>query len=85
MGKKVLSLLLVFIALCCNASLLQGQYESSSFTLTGIAATTPFARDYQSLSVNPANLDPQMHRSESGNYGRHIPAGIYFTAGPRCI
>jgi hypothetical protein len=57
MGKNVQSLLLVFIALCCNASLLQGQYESSSFTLTGIGATTPFARDYQSLSINPANLD----------------------------
>jgi hypothetical protein len=34
-----------------------GQFESSSFNLTGLAATTPFARDYQSLSVNPANLD----------------------------
>ena len=34
-----------------------GQFESSSFNLTGLAATTPFARDYQSLSVNPANLN----------------------------
>jgi hypothetical protein len=34
-----------------------GQYESSSFTLTGLGAATPFARDYQALSINPANLD----------------------------
>jgi hypothetical protein len=36
---------------------IHSQYESSSFNLTGMAAVTPFARDYQSLSVNPANLD----------------------------
>jgi len=39
------------------ASNIMGQYESSSFTLTGLGATTPFARDYQSLGINPANLD----------------------------
>ncbi len=71
MGKNVQSLLLVFIALCCNASMLQGQYESSSFTLTGIGATTPFARDYQSLSVNPANLD-----METG-YDRKTTLGFF--------
>jgi len=71
MGKNVQSLLLVFIALCCNASLLQGQYESSSFTLTGIGATTPFARDYQSLSINPANLD-----LETG-YDRKSTLGLF--------
>lgn len=32
------------------------QAESSAFNLTGIAASTPFARDYQALSINPANL-----------------------------
>ena len=45
------------IALCFADMSSFGQYESSSFTLTGLGATTPFARDYQSLSVNPANLD----------------------------
>ena len=33
------------------------QPESSAFTLTGMAASTPFARDYQALTINPANLD----------------------------
>lgn len=33
------------------------QSESSAFTLTGMAASTPFARDYQALTINPANLD----------------------------
>jgi hypothetical protein len=75
MGKNVQSVLLVFIALCCNASLLQGQYESSSFTLTGIGATTPFARDYQSLSINPANLDM------ATGYDRKTTLGLFdFTA-----
>ena len=76
---------LSFIVLLALFGDIYSQYESSSFNLTGMAAVTSFARDYQSLSVNPANLDPQMRRSESGNYGRRIPAGIYFTAGPRCI
>ena len=33
------------------------QTESTAFNLTGMAASTPFARDYQSLTINPANLD----------------------------
>jgi len=33
------------------------QYESSSFNLTGMGVAMPFSRDYQSLFVNPANLD----------------------------
>ena len=51
-------LALVALITCCFVShSVFGQYETSSFTLTGLGATTPFARDYQSLSVNPANLD----------------------------
>jgi len=32
------------------------QSEISAFNLTGIGAATPFARDYQALGINPANL-----------------------------
>jgi len=34
-----------------------GQTEQSAFSLTGHGIATPFARDYQSLGINPANLD----------------------------
>ncbi|MFN5621862.1 MAG: DUF5723 family protein [Flavobacteriales bacterium] len=44
------------IGVCFSSSSL-AQPESSAFTLTGMAASTPFARDYQALSINPANLD----------------------------
>ncbi|MFM7725305.1 MAG: hypothetical protein ACKO7B_01265, partial [Flavobacteriales bacterium] len=37
--------------------MVQAQYEYSAFNLTGLAAATPFARDYQTLTVNPGNLD----------------------------
>ncbi len=33
------------------------QTEGSSFTLTGMGVATPFARDYQAVGINPANLD----------------------------
>lgn len=33
------------------------QTEGSAFTLTGMGVSTPFARDYQTLGINPANLD----------------------------
>lgn len=35
----------------------QAQSEIAAFNLTGLAAATPFARDYQSLGINPANLN----------------------------
>ena len=41
----------------CFAKSSFAQPESSAFTLTGMAASTPFARDYQALTINPANLD----------------------------
>jgi hypothetical protein len=36
---------------------IKAQYEYSAFNLTGLAAATPFARDYQTLTINPGNLD----------------------------
>jgi Family of unknown function (DUF5723) len=33
------------------------QTEGSAFNLTGMGVSTPFARDYQTLGINPANLD----------------------------
>jgi hypothetical protein len=35
------------------------QMEHSAFSLTGHGIATPFARDYQALGINPANLDLQ--------------------------
>ncbi|MFY7971058.1 MAG: DUF5723 family protein [Flavobacteriales bacterium] len=35
----------------------QAQSEASAFTLTGHGVATPFATDYQTLGINPANLD----------------------------
>jgi hypothetical protein len=57
MPMKSTTYSLVFICILSTSTALFGQYESSSFNLTGLGATTPFARDYQSLLVNPANLD----------------------------
>jgi hypothetical protein len=39
------------------ANAVSAQTEYSSFTLTGMGVATPFARDYQALGINPANLD----------------------------
>jgi hypothetical protein len=36
---------------------IQSQTEGSAFTLTGMGVATPFARDYQTLGINPGNLD----------------------------
>src|SRR5688572_4134510 len=36
---------------------LSAQTEGSAFTITGHGVATPFARDYQCLGINPANLD----------------------------
>lgn len=50
---RILTTLLIALGM----SRLSAQSESSAFTLTGLGASTPFARDYQSISINPANLD----------------------------
>lgn len=46
-------LLLTFLAFGCKYF---AQSEGSAFTLTGRGVSTPFALDYQSLGINPANL-----------------------------
>jgi hypothetical protein len=43
-----------FVVLSSN---LFAQTEFSSFNLTGMGVSTPFASDYQCLGINPANLD----------------------------
>jgi hypothetical protein len=55
--NNTLRLFAFIICVFISNSTVFAQYESSSFTLTGLGATTPFARDYQSLTINPANLD----------------------------
>jgi hypothetical protein len=45
----------VFALLLTN--LFYAQTEGSAFTYTGMGVATPFARDYQTLGINPGNLD----------------------------
>jgi hypothetical protein len=42
---------------CLSIVLGHAQTEGSAFNLTGMGVSTPFARDYQTLGINPANLD----------------------------
>jgi Family of unknown function (DUF5723) len=54
--KNVYALIL-FILTSGIASKITAQIEGSAFTLTGMGVATPFATDYQTLGINPANLD----------------------------
>lgn len=49
--KKIVVILSLFLSFAVNA-----QTEGSAFTLSGRGVSTPFATDYQSLGINPANL-----------------------------
>jgi len=49
------------------------QTEGSAFTLTGMGVSTPFARDYQTLRINPANLDIE------SPYNKSITLGFFQT------
>jgi len=69
-GPGLLLWLTILLGITASA-----QPESSAFTLTGMAASTPFARDYQALTINPANLD-----FETG-YDQRSALGLFdFTA-----
>ncbi|MCC6601555.1 MAG: hypothetical protein IT223_12930 [Crocinitomicaceae bacterium] len=54
---KIQIVLAAGIYLCISSSGLLAQTEGSAFTITGHGVATPFATDYQSLGINPANLD----------------------------
>lgn len=49
------------------------QTEGSAFTLTGMGVSSPFARDYQTLRINPANLDIE------SPYNKSITLGFFQT------
>jgi Family of unknown function (DUF5723) len=64
--------LLPSLALLCFSiivSNVNSQTEGSAFTLTGMGAATPFARDYQSLGINPGNLDITPEYDHYGTLG----------------
>jgi hypothetical protein len=50
---------------------LYAQSENSAFTITGHGVATPFARDYQAIGINPANLD-----LGSGYDGKRVVFGL---------
>lgn len=62
---------ITFIAICISITWMHGQGEISAFNLTGLAAATPFARDYQALGINPANLNIQ------GPYEKDLALGLF--------
>ncbi|MDZ4824335.1 MAG: DUF5723 family protein [Flavobacteriales bacterium] len=58
------------------------QTESSAFTLTGKGVATPFATDYHSLGINPANLDlPSLYEGKKVTIGfAEIAVSLYSEA-----
>jgi hypothetical protein len=56
-SKMNFKTLTVLPALLFLSIMSQAQSEGSAFTLTGMGVSTPFARDYQALGINPGNLD----------------------------
>ncbi|MFN0030869.1 MAG: DUF5723 family protein [Flavobacteriales bacterium] len=53
--RSVYNILLLSVAFATTVA--NAQTEGSSFTLTGMGVATPWARDYQCVGINPANLD----------------------------
>lgn len=70
--KTTAAIVCLNIALFCS-SFVYAQTERSAFTLTGMGVATPFARDYQTLGINPANLDVNSH------YNKYITLGFFQT------
>lgn len=63
--------LVAFLIAACGMHAAIAQTETSAFTLTGHGVATPFARDYQCLGINPANLD-----LPSGYEGKRFTLGF---------
>ncbi len=73
--------LLLLSLLCSGLSVLHAQTEGSAFTLTGMGVSTPFARDYQTLGINPANLDLMPNYEKTVTLGfAEIAASLYAEA-----
>lgn len=62
-------ILLSLLALVCIVNSAFSQSEGSAFTLTGMGVSTPFARDYQTLGINPGNLDIMPEYDRFGTIG----------------
>lgn len=68
----------LLMGLALSPAQLNAQFESSSFNLTGLGAATPFARDYQSLQINPGNLDMETGYEQQNALGFfEITASMY--------
>ena len=74
---KLLTIAVVFAAISSHS-----QTESSAFTNTGRAVATPFATDYHSLGINPANLAmPSAYEGKTFTLGfMEIGASFYSEA-----
>jgi Family of unknown function (DUF5723) len=72
---------LVLFLFCYAISPLLAQTEGAAFTLTGMGVSTPFARDYQTLGINPANLDllPDYEKTVTMGFAE-IGASLYAEA-----
>ncbi len=55
--KRLYPILLLSSAAWILTPKISAQTEGAAFTLTGMGVATPFARDYQTIGINPANLD----------------------------
>jgi hypothetical protein len=74
--------LLLFAGLSMVTASAIAQTEGSAFTLTGHGVATPFARDYQCLGINPANLDlPEQYEGKRYTMGyMELGVSIYSEA-----
>ena len=68
--------LLITAFLVASFFAVQSQSEKSAFTLTGSGISTPFATDYQSIGINPANLG-WTHKESEKNFSLGFGEGAY--------
>lgn len=72
---KIRTILCIASTVAFSGSVL-AQSEGAAFTLTGSGVSTPFATDYQSIGINPANLG-WTHKESDSRFTLGFTEGAY--------